>query len=370
MDDNYDDIATLTSKKRYNALNYRFRGSIDSSYCDEFDKELKDDSVYFFCMSIKGNLKNFDNLNFDDFFDYYKCKYLNMWIYDRLSSIYSDVRGKEATSFIESILKLWGNFKLKDKCDKSFFDYISNSDNNDNYINMKKLYDYALNYDLLHFDIEKANHRCTPKEEVYIRRSIELYNKVKKDCEVDATDKFYCAVLRDITQYISEDKLLGLECKNIENFPPPAAIGGEKASSGMDLATAHTPEINQHSSREPGNDLASPPHQQEHHGGQDQRMTGLLPEDEGASIDSSSMYDSIKENTIRFSPPLIGFSFFSLMLYKFTPFGSFINRNILGKRIIPRNMEMEDRRELYENNYMELNSNLQDLRPNIGYHPS
>ncbi|CAI7722533.1 Plasmodium vivax Vir protein, putative [Plasmodium vivax] len=370
MGDNYDDIATLRSKKRYDNLDYQFIGSVDNSECNELDKELKNDSFYFFCMSIKGNLKNYDNLNFNDFFDNYKCKYLNMWIYDRLSSIYPNVTGIKAARVIQFIIKLWDDFKLKDKCDKSFFDYISNSDNNDNYINMKKLYDYALNYDLLHFDIEKANHRCTPKEEVYIRRSIELYNKVKKDCEVDATDKFYCAVLRDITQYISEDKLLGLECKNIENFPPPAAIGGEKASSGMDLATARTPEINIDSPRGSETDLTSPHHQQQLHGGQDQLMAVSLPEDGGESIVSSSMYDSIKKNTIRFSPPLIGFSFFSLMLYKFTPFGSFINRNILGKRIIPRNMEMEDRRELYENNYMELNSNLRDIRPNIGYHSS
>ncbi|KMZ79016.1 hypothetical protein PVIIG_00408 [Plasmodium vivax India VII] len=271
---------------------------------------------FFFCMHIKGNLQYFDNLKFNNFFDNYKCKYLNMWIYDRLSSIYPNVRGKEATRVIQSILTLWGDFSFTDKCDKYFFDYIYNNNINDNYNNMKKLYDYALNYGLINFYIEQGDYKCTPKVEEYIRHSIELYKQVKDDCQIYAKEKFHCDVLSDITKYIREEELLGLKCKNVVNHPPPAEIGGEKASKGMDLATAHTPEINQHSSREPGNDLASPPHQQEHHGGQDQRMTGLLPEDEGASIDSSSMYDSIKENTIRFSPPLIGFSFFSLMLYK------------------------------------------------------
>ncbi|SBT73629.1 Plasmodium vivax Vir protein, putative, partial [Plasmodium ovale] len=277
---------SLTSNRCYTKLDTLHMMDGEDEECKKLETstgEYTDASLL--CMRLKGNLKNYDALDFFEKMKDYKCKYLHLWVHDQL-------------------------LKLKEKCNSS--DFISYLDKTD-YIKEKSLYDYALNYENLENLYGKTDIiSCTTKIAEYIRKSKELYNKVKSECEPSKNTKIQrsCNALKDIQTIYPNDELLKLECKRIEDNLSPLRGQGD----------------GRHGSQE------------------DFRETSAsgLPAQEVAYSDTQKAIGTVV--------PILGVLSIGFILHKFTGLGS-MARNLLRGRINGMNSHDELPNELLESTY-------------------
>ncbi|SBS91565.1 PIR Superfamily Protein, partial [Plasmodium ovale curtisi] len=217
MDDDYDNIPNSPAIRYYNMLDDDFIGHDKHTECSQFYSiSVKDMDAYKLCMSFIGNLENYDKLNFSIKHNVYKCHYLNLWAYDRLSKI----QGIDKTTMMSSLLKHWGKYEYKDEC--SGGDFVYYNTNNADYIKTKRIYDYALNYDKFQLLYKQNNNiPCTKKQDEYIRKILSLIQEVRTECEGTQSFKHYCVAWANIQKIYSKDELLNLECKSVEEEDPP-----------------------------------------------------------------------------------------------------------------------------------------------------
>ncbi|SBT56728.1 PIR Superfamily Protein [Plasmodium ovale wallikeri] len=259
------------------------------------------------CMGLNGNLKNYDELNISQKMINYKCNYLSLWAHDRLLKL----EKKEQTSTKSIMLSIWiKSNQYEAECSPSeFAAYVDNAD----FIKEKSLYDYALNYEELENRCNTSNIiPCTTKLAEYIRINKELYKQVKRECE---PGKNYiqrsCTTLRNIETIYSNEELLKLECKGIED----------------NLSSLRGQDDGGHGSQE------------------DFRETSAsgLPAQEVAYSDSQKAIGTVV--------PILGVLSIGFILHKFTRFGS-MTRNFLRRgRINDMNSHDELPNELLESTY-------------------
>ncbi|SBT55189.1 PIR Superfamily Protein [Plasmodium ovale wallikeri] len=325
-------LTSLPSSKRYKWLDERYYGKGDVTKCDEFYKKEGDDvnPLHIFCLKLIGNLQNYEHLEFLHVFPKSTCKYLNLWVYEYLTRIYRDMSGAEARSTITKIIPIWTKFNLKDDCKLEFISFIGY----DNYENMKKLYDYVLNYK--YFQLYSINKSvvCTTEEDQYIKDAITLYEKVKEDCRTDREEKKYCVVLDDIDQVYPNGQLSTLECHEIKD-----------SLSDPNVETESEPHL-------AGNSLRG----QDHAPGID----GI----ESASTNASS------DNVVAGIFPVLGIPLISFVLYKFTPFGTWFKNRLQRNKIIEYNIHEDSSHELSENGFLHSNDESESFINHIGYLPS
>ncbi|SBT55686.1 PIR Superfamily Protein [Plasmodium ovale wallikeri] len=161
----------LTSNRCYTKLDTLHMMDGEDEECKKLETstgEYTDASLL--CMRLKGNLKNYDALDFFEKMKDYKCKYLSLWVHDRLSKL----KGVDEITMKSTLFGIWGESKNFEKCSSSDFgSYLNSAD----YIKEKNLYDYALNYEDLENRYRKTDIiPCTTKIAEYIRKSKELYN--------------------------------------------------------------------------------------------------------------------------------------------------------------------------------------------------
>ncbi|SBT84156.1 PIR protein [Plasmodium ovale] len=233
MDDDYDNIPNSPAIRYYNMLDDDFIGHDKHTECSQFYSiSVKDMDAYKLCMSFIGNLENYDKLNFSIKHNVYKCHYLNLWAYDRLSKI----QGIDKTTMMSSLLKHWGKYEYKDEC--SGGDFVYYNTNNADYIKTKRIYDYALNYDKFQLLYKQNNNiPCTKKQDEYIRKILSLIQEVRTECEGTQSFKHYCVAWANIQKIYSKDELLNLECKSVEEEDPPREdFDGPKGWQGEEPA--------------------------------------------------------------------------------------------------------------------------------------
>ncbi|SBT59281.1 PIR Superfamily Protein [Plasmodium ovale wallikeri] len=304
--DNYDTLS-LTSNRCYTTLDTRYITEGNDEKC----KKLETDNGQYtnaalLCMGLKGNLKNYDALDFFEKMKDYKCKYLSLWVHDRLSKL----KGVDETTMKSTLFGIWGESKNFEKCSSSDFgSYLNSAD----YIKEKNLYDYALNYEDLENRYRKTDIiPCTTKIAEYIRKSKELYNKIKSECEPSKNTKIQrsCNALKDIQTIYPNDELLKLECKRIEDNLSPLRGQGD----------------GRHGSQE------------------DFRETSAsgLPAQEVAYSDTQKAIGTVV--------PILGVLSIGFILHKFTGLGS-MARNLLRGRINGMNSHDELPNELLESTY-------------------
>ncbi|KMZ89406.1 hypothetical protein PVBG_05917 [Plasmodium vivax Brazil I] len=222
----YDDIYDLNSYRRYIKLDQNFISYGNYDECSKLDERRNDYSKpYALCLSLTGNLNNYDKIeNFGDLNDY-KCTYLNLWVYDRLSKI----EDNKLTDIKSILLKIWEKTNIFKVCSSNkFVSFINEKDD----IKAKRLYDYALNYDKLHSLYDIGPSTCTKKISQYIEKSQELIRSIKDECPNDKNFKTYCTALNEITNIYDENNLLNLKCKKVEeNNIPDSEEEEEKAKS-------------------------------------------------------------------------------------------------------------------------------------------
>ncbi|SBT52301.1 PIR Superfamily Protein [Plasmodium ovale wallikeri] len=325
-------IVTLPSSNRYKWLDMRHLGKGDSKKCDELYIKKGDDfdPLHMLCLRLIGNLEKYDDLTFLDVFPESTCKYFNLWIYEHLSGIYSNMNDTEATSTITKIISIWRNFNLKDNCTKYFISFIGYPQ----YKKMKELYDYALNYKYLLLGTDKDKLKCTTEENAYIEDSIRLYQEVKQDCSTDKDEKGYCVVIDDIEKEFSMGELSTLKCHEIKE-------------SLSDLSEETEPEMD----FETKSARAEDP------------VPGI------GGVGSPSTHAS-PDNVVTGIFPALGVPLILFILYKFTPFGTWFKDRLQRNQIIEYNIHEDSSHELSENGFLHSNDESESFINHIGYLPS
>ncbi|SBT01981.1 PIR Superfamily Protein [Plasmodium ovale curtisi] len=325
-------IITLPSSKRYKWLDMKHLGKGDYKKCDELYMKKGDDfdPLHILCLRLIGNLEKYDDLTFLDVFPKSTCKYFNLWMYEHFSSIYSNLKGAEATSTIQKIISIWNSYKLKDECTKDFISFIGYT----NYKKMKELYDYVLNYKYLLLGTDKDNLKCTTEENAYIKDSISLYEEVKQDCRTDREEKQYCVVIDDIDQVYSKGELSTLNCHEIKDTLSNLS---QETESETDF------EVNSLRAQEP--------------------VPGI------GGIGSDTTYAS-SDNVVAGIFPVLGIPLISFILYKFTPFGTWFKDRLQRNKIFEHNIHEDSSHGLSENGFLHSNDESESFINHIGYLPS
>ncbi|SBT72963.1 PIR protein [Plasmodium ovale] len=320
MGDDYDNIPGLTSIRSYNQLDNIFLSKGDYKKCSEFDTNPTDHSKpHLLCLSLTGNLQNYEKLNFFEQLNSYKCNYLNLWAYYRLSKF----DGVERSNMLTFIIDHWRDSKKYDLCDSTEFVLYLTSDAA--YKKAKMLYNYALNYYKLKELHSDNDIPCTSKEQEYIRKSIELYQGIKAECEdINKALISYCRAYKEIKKIHPNDGLLNLQCKRVEDETV--------SSSGARNELGEMEEL-QH------------------------RLQGVGPQGEVAQKFTSGLASPEVGSPTGFhkavatTVPILAISSISFLLYKFTGLGSMARNLLRTKGINGMNSHDELTNELLESTY-------------------
>ncbi|SBS89791.1 PIR Superfamily Protein [Plasmodium ovale curtisi] len=310
MDSEDDNNLNLHSDKCYNELDTKYVNDGNDEECDK----LKNNSGKYtkealLCMGLKGNLEKYDALNIFGNMNDYKCKYLSLWAHDRLSKL-KDV---DKATMMSTLLGIWIKSKQYEaECSPTDFPAYSN---NTDYIKEKSLYDYALNYEHLENRCKTSDTiPCTTKLAEYITKSKDLYNQVKRECEPGKKNYIQrsCTTLSNIETIYSNEELLKLECKRIED------------------------------------DLRSSREQDAGWRGLQGDFTEISP----SGLPAPEVSSSDTHKAIGTAVPILGVLSIGFILHKFTGLGS-MARNLLRGRINGMNSHDELPNELLESTYDE-----------------
>ncbi|SBT55137.1 PIR Superfamily Protein [Plasmodium ovale wallikeri] len=341
----YDNVEHLTSVRVYKQLDNIFLDK--SEECSKLESELTNvnTDIILFCMSVAGNLTNYDKLNYFDSLNKYRCKYLNLWIKSHLLKYDST----EQSRVISKCLSFWDKFdKNRDKCDSEFLNYT----NEDDYKKTKYLYDYALNYPMLYYYFVQQKDRCTKEDDIYIKKSIDLYKEAEIDCQKPNGHK-YCGALNDIKKEYPQGQLLKLTCNEI--------VTKETALILNEISTLRE-ENAQLKRSSKGKKCETPPLQDK----DGESYSQGLPPLDSPQVQSC---DSGSHTAMTFVVPIVSIVFVLLVLYKFSSFRPWLLSKLNRKNIIQHNINEEELHEESGNMFHYNSAYLQEDDHRIGYVP-
>ncbi|SBT72307.1 PIR protein [Plasmodium ovale] len=308
MSSEYDDIPSLTSIGSYSRLDTEFVSKDNHEKCSEYNKVSSEHSkTYQFCLSLTGNLNNYEELNFFEELNLYKCNYLNLWTYQQLSKFHEE----EYPNIRALVVKHWNASGKYDFCTNTeFFSYNTSSAD---YIKAKRLYDYALNYYKLKKNYYDNDAACNSKEDEYIHKSNKLYEDIKAECADNRYEyKSYCKAYNVVKKIHPNDRLLELRCKKVEH--------NSETSRVEDIGLSG-----------------------DHAGHGSEEDTGT------SSYGLHSTSDS--HQAMATAVPILGVSSIFFLLYKFTGLGSMARNLFRRGRINGMNSNDEFTNELLEDTY-------------------
>ncbi|SBT01718.1 PIR Superfamily Protein [Plasmodium ovale curtisi] len=340
----------LNSSKVYNVFELKNIRNGDKEKCQELYQTMErqyqgSDSIDFFCQNFTGNLQNYENINFNEFFDQFRCKFLNIWLYEYLVKEKMNLTDTKSAFIKGKIIEFWSKYNFRNKCD---YDFIYYSDKNNDYDRMKKMYEFALNFEKLNFFIKTSNDPCTTEDEKYIQESFKLYEEVESECKSEPefsseynTKRIHCDAFRNIDNFYSKSKLSELKCTTTMSAEEALRKIQEKENRGL-----HQVVFREITSADPY--LGSSDNQ-------------LSPSEEASSPSDS-------HNAMAITFPFLGVLSLFYSLYKFTPVGSLINSRFMGSKINNFNIN-EGEHELLENEFDHDHTNVSVGEHGIGYHP-
>ncbi|SBT02564.1 PIR Superfamily Protein [Plasmodium ovale curtisi] len=338
-------VYNIASVKHYNILDKRFYLYGDSNLCDSLQQNFGTNyDVYDFCISLTGNLKMIDNLKSIDVYKNDPCNYLNCWIYDRLIKMKFNRTDNFYTTIVSSIAKYFNDFKVSGKCNYDFHHI-----DKDNFIKIKELYDYALNYEMIKYYIDKDDFECSVEDDKYIKNSINLYKRLKSDCSSNTSEKTYCVVFRHIDKAYGSNQLTSLECAKVK--PAASFI---RADASTEFQAAQKLQTVSLAGNQPNHRLQSV--------SLDDQFSHSESENGTPTFTSSSAAMAIVF-------PFFGIFLMLFIIYKFTPFASWIRSIFLRKKITGYNIKEENTHEPLTHPYESSYANSEDNTHHLGYYP-
>ncbi|GAB69827.1 hypothetical protein PCYB_005760 [Plasmodium cynomolgi strain B] len=202
-------LGLLPSFSNYKKLeNWSHLGLED--ICSALKNDIKSvPDFYDICMNIIGVLEYLEYPVSFTLYDNKKCTVFALWMYDYLIKYFkNDDNYSKTRAVIEIMNERFSKYSEKLGC--KIPSYINNETHVDN---LKKLYDYATNYDtILHHITDKGN-KCSQEYSKYIKERIDLLKKVKSDC-YDKSEN-HCEVYKNIFGSSIDEKFFSLQCNSL-----------------------------------------------------------------------------------------------------------------------------------------------------------
>ncbi|SBT54184.1 PIR Superfamily Protein [Plasmodium ovale wallikeri] len=301
-------VGYLHSVRNYKNLdNDNFKEHGDTTKCNPLKLHTTNyPNFNDFCLKLTGILNKFNELPSSFLFDNNRCKFIYMWTYDKL---FNGILNKTEDK-IDSLMGWMHHFWHRDG--NYICDINTDLPKRMDFEKMKVLYDYATDYESLKKYLEDSQFLCTEAFKTYLEQIVNVYTEAKGTC-TNASPEKYCKLLTIIDNKYNSNELSELNCKGLK------------------------PVI---------------------HDRPDSLDARVVPEQE----------DSHSSNAVVFVFPLISIILTFLILYKFTPFGRWINSRFLKKRVIESQIDEEQEYEFTEHSYVPMNTNSQNGTHNISYH--
>ncbi|SBS91756.1 PIR Superfamily Protein [Plasmodium ovale curtisi] len=286
------DISILGSTYNYDRINNWYKSYGDTAICNSMEESLSNyQGIKDFCIQLTGVLKKFNNLSFTGPFANDPCTIINYWMYDYLfNRIIKQDGSKDITTILAKLYSFWENLISLSTCDIKSYLGVQN-----NFNDLKHLYDYATNYENIKLYLTEKSLMCTENIKKYLDQIHEIYKRAQQKC---ASSHDYCTVLEYIHKKYNTEKVLDLKC--IVTLSSELTPGQGKNGERMD---AHT--RGQHVEMEVQHDPYS---------------TGMPKSDTPSTSASNIIMAS--------AFPIFGVILIFFILYKFTPIGTLLQSKL------------------------------------------
>ncbi|SBT52071.1 PIR Superfamily Protein [Plasmodium ovale wallikeri] len=343
-----DTTSIRLSDNHYNNLDSRASSRGDDSKCDQLIRELgnefANDDFRLLCKKITGATIEYEIMPPLINLEKYSCKYFNLWICDRMLQFLKDFKHPKFNDIKNKITEIWETNNLKNTCKWHFISFWNDA----NYDKIKKLYDYALNYNNLqhHFDIR--SNPCTQEYESYIEESLRIYEEVKYKCtSVSDEENLLCTALEDVHSMYENNELSKITCNGKVNVD-------EIRREVLQSLTQQQEKIPVPAGASQSDDDQS-------------EIENPFQSHESTPEETPSFSYTQKATSVVF--PLFGILLSFFLFYKFTPAGTWLHDHLQSKKNVSFNLNEEEAHDLLENTHNTIieNSNTHHL---VGYHPS
>ncbi|KMZ89611.1 hypothetical protein PVMG_06068 [Plasmodium vivax Mauritania I] len=334
---------------------------VNCGYID-FHSDISDELIFY--PNLKSISEDFakalcfvyDNkVNHPNNFDKELCSYLYYWLGDKIYSNLNDTRvfSKLIRMFFDVLNKKY----YYDICDTPKTEIDENT-----FKNNKLLFDYSKNHVNIDHHTVYGDWTCDEKYNEVLKNYVEIYKDAYSNCKQMSEKKYDCEYFNKLYPEDQYEKLSSFNCRK---YNPPNLSDGIKAFEQNETSSPVVrglernliPEIHPVSdinNRKNFYSVSNPKHVSP--------MTHTLNEGKSLPMDNTTEGGSSK--TIAGSiVPVLGVSSFSLLLYKVTPVGGYINRLLGRNRNVYNSMEYMDAFNPYNEGMDPV-----DRRMNISYH--
>ncbi|SBS82187.1 PIR Superfamily Protein [Plasmodium ovale curtisi] len=328
------------SRKSYNlgdSPSYIFNKELNSviksckfcSYCDNVSTFLGDYGIIVLCYNFVNNLsKIYDDWNISTKLKDKRCNDLIYWWYNNLYYTYQKRCIPNCDNIAEAFSEVWKKITQSlgtyaDRLCKNPFEPLLSFDSCKN---MKKVSDYCENYEFIKDQLENTSANCAGYY-YYLTESEDLYKETVSKCKTDG--KKYC-----------------LNFDECHNYDPKILLNNSKCKLTEQTENERTR--------------------------WEKEEEQIIPCRRGFECVSYDIINtSITFSDYRFIS-LIVLSIWAIILscfflYKFTPFGSFLNNILNKKNILKKNIHEEEFQELFESDSEDSSLNFNNREYRITY---
>ncbi|SBT73802.1 PIR protein [Plasmodium ovale] len=242
------------------------------------------------------------------------CNYIYFWIVNTLINVLN--KEENFSNIIDTINGISQAFVETHKCKCNF----SKNLNKDNFNKIKAVHDYFNDYTYINGKLNESNNLCDGAYKNYLETTYSVYETAYNDC-IPHNSQPYCTELKEKVPKFNGNKLQPLNCEKTEqeNFYSPSEGRHDLDSEDVTERTF------------------------------------------GESSTTSAIFISI-------FLPFLGVFFF--LLHKFTPFGSWMQNNIVKKNIVKSYLNKIRTHDLRGYNSGSDQIHFEDGQFNLNYHPS
>ncbi|SBT01853.1 PIR Superfamily Protein, partial [Plasmodium ovale curtisi] len=279
-------------------------------YCDKHNYFIQNYGLKVLCYRFVNNLwKIYNDFTKNQNINNKRCNDLIYWWYDNLYYTYKKVHSSNLEEIVNTFKEVWKNIAESsvisaDKLCKNSFEQLLPFEECKT---SKKVSDYCENYEFIQNKLQEEKVNCSGFY-YYLTENSKLYEQNVSKCRENR--KNYCLDFKDCHNYSPEKLLNDKKCIETKQYETERA-NFEKLSEKLTMC---------------------PP--------------------ESRCVEDAFIYRSITFSDYRFISLIVlsiwGILLSLFFLYKFTPFGSFINNISLRKNIIRKNIHEEEFHELLE----------------------
>ncbi|CAI7719854.1 PIR protein [Plasmodium vivax] len=262
-------------------------------------------------------------INHQNDFDKDRCSYFYYWLGDK---IYSRLHDKtKFTSIIKMIYDEIYRTDFLNTCP-----YLYKDIDVDTFNTYKILHDYSKDYGNIYLKTLSGDITCNEDYKDAIYKYINTYKDAYSNCKIVKTKKYDCVYFDSLFGRKTYEDLTSFTCKKAQNETLAPSSKGELLHEEYTLTRFDD------SYRNTGQRVHS------------NTYINLVPEtkrvlDTGSTVlTENTPYDSSSKTIMGSVVPVLGVSSFSLLLYKVTPVGGFINRFLGRNRNMYNHIEYMD----------------------------